>query len=78
MSRCVPVPQQRMMMQVIGDGIDSSFALFMPNLPWSGLGVTLAFDYGAKTIRFGSGLDTAEARQLADKITTTATRLVAN
>lgn len=57
--------------------VESPFGTSVPHLPWSPLGQTLAFDYGAKTIRFGAGLDAAEARQLAGKITTTATWLVA-
>ncbi len=68
-----PAPLQRAMTPVVGDGIDSAFAQFTPNLPWSGLGKTLAFDCGANTIRFDSGLHTAQVRQLADTITTTAT-----
>lgn len=58
------------------EGVEGPFAGFTPVLPWSPHGQTLAFDYGAKTIRFGSGLDAAEARQLAGKITTTETWLV--
>ena len=33
-----------------------------------GLSGTIAFDYGAKTFRFGSGLDEAEGRQIIKKI----------
>lgn len=58
------------------EGVESPFGA-MPDLPWNPRGQTLAFDYGAKTIRFGSSLDAAEAVQIAGKITTTATWLVA-
>ena len=33
-----------------------------------GLAGTIAFDYGAKTFRFGDGLDEAEGRQIIKKI----------
>jgi hypothetical protein len=42
-------------------------------MPWSG--GPLAFDYGATTIRFGAGIDFAEASHLVEKITSTATWL---
>lgn len=72
-----PVPQQRAMMPVVGDGIDSSRAVHVePAVERAGRAPCL-FNYGAKTIRFGSSLDAAEAVQIASKITTTATWLVA-
>jgi hypothetical protein len=42
------------------------------NFTWEYLGLAggqIAFDYGAKTTRFGSGLDEAEARMIVDAIT---------
>ncbi len=37
--------------------------------PWLGNSVgTLAFDYGAKTFRFGAGIDEAEAKQIVAEI----------
>lgn len=38
-----------------------------PALRWSG-GGTLAFDYGARTVRFGAGIDDAEARQILERL----------
>ena len=39
--------------------------------PFAGMrGGPLAFDYGAKTIRFGAGIDEAEARMVLDSIRT--------
>jgi hypothetical protein len=38
-----------------------------PALRWSG-GGALAFDYGAKTVRFAAGIDDAEARQILERL----------
>jgi hypothetical protein len=57
------------------EGADGPFAALMPKLPWNSLGQMLAFDYGAKTVRFGSGIDAAEAAQLVDEISAAATWL---
>ena len=38
-----------------------------PALRWSG-GGALAFDYGAKTVRFAAGIDDAEARQILEEL----------
>jgi hypothetical protein len=32
--------------------------------PWPGFQGSIAFDYGAKTYRFGSGIDEPEARNI--------------
>ncbi len=44
----------------------------MEYVRWNGfLGISggqLAFDYGAKTVRFGIGLDEAEAKQILNDI----------
>jgi hypothetical protein len=37
--------------------------------PWTPTG-PLAFDYGARTVRFGAGIDEAEARMIVDSIRT--------
>jgi hypothetical protein len=42
------------------------------NFTWEYLGLAggqIAFDYGAKTVRFGGGIDEAEARMIVDAIT---------
>ena len=35
---------------------------------WTGGGASLGFDYGSRTIRFGRGIDEAEAAQLLERI----------
>jgi hypothetical protein len=45
---------------------------YRSSFTWEYLGLSggqIAFDYGAKTARFGSGLDEAEARMIVDAIT---------
>ncbi len=51
------------------EGVSSlPFQSFMPRFPGSSFGETLAFDYGAKTLRFGSGVEVAEARRIRRQI----------
>ncbi|MGH8031441.1 MAG: hypothetical protein ACREO8_03515 [Luteimonas sp.] len=54
--RAVPTPQ-------------AAFGQRWGNNPFVPNDGTICFDYGAKTIRMGSGLDEAEARQLVDQMT---------
>ena len=41
---------------------------FSPQVPWLGNVGNVAFDYGAKTYRFGTGLEEAEAQAIVDAL----------
>ena len=63
-----------------GQSFDSNSILRLRGLPvpepswfdqrhlWTGGGASLGFDYGSRTIRFGRGIDEAEAAQLLERI----------
>jgi hypothetical protein len=52
---------------------------FGGNMAWYGfLPGSIAFDYGARTIRFAAGLDEAEARALVERINERFPEVVSN
>jgi hypothetical protein len=56
-------------LRVVDNAGDSvPFGGFGRGDPFGSRSGSLAFDYGAKTIRFGSGVDAAEAKYILSKI----------
>lgn len=54
-------------LRVVESGVDAVFGLRQSD-PFGVRGGPFAFDYGAKTIRFGAGLEVAEAKYVLSKL----------